>query len=397
MAALLLGGMLGEGLSLGGVAFCVIIGVLILLACACFMGAQSAKSGLPSTVASANGLGVRGARCIPALLISIASVGWFGVQAAAYGASFSVMVEEALGVSLPAWASTLFWGFGIGIFAMQGYRALLHFYCITAPALFAVVVYTLIQTVFVSETPVLLAWRPAEPMSYIKGITLVVGSWAMGAYVVGDYCRYAKSPRTAVLGISAGIIVMPVMVLAGAAFRIVTGTSDIAVILNGIGYPAMALIFLILSAWAVNVMNAYFGGIALSVLLGFEEKRLKLSSLLIACIGTVLGAAGILLRFMDFLSILSSLAPPLIGTLAGVAITGLPGRGRKGEPGIPGKFAGRAVRPGFHIPGIVAYALGAFTAWLSAGALPFFIPPLNGILAAAAVYVILEKLFPLRN
>jgi hypothetical protein len=35
---LMVGGMLGEGLSLGGVVFCAFGGTLILLVCACFAG-----------------------------------------------------------------------------------------------------------------------------------------------------------------------------------------------------------------------------------------------------------------------------------------------------------------------------------------------------------------------
>jgi cytosine permease len=341
--ALTVGGMLGEGLSLGGVAFCALAGTLILLACAGFMGAQSSKSGLPSTVVSAEGMGVRGARFVPAMLITITGIGWFGVQAAACGASFSSMAAEALGVSVPAWAATLFWGLVIGSFAIQGYRVLGQFYYITVPVISVVVVYTVIHTMSFSgagSVAALLAWRPAEPMPYATGVTLVVGIWAMGAYTVGDYCRYAKTPRDAVLGSSAGIIAIPAMFLIGAIFRIVTGSADIAAILNGMGYPAVALVFLILSTWAINVINAYHGGIALSVLLGFEEKRLRLTIGLTVIIGTALGAAGILSWFTDFLSLLSSFVPPLIGVLAGVKIARLLGHGKKG--GNPAIHSNRA-------------------------------------------------------
>jgi predicted PurR-regulated permease PerM len=51
------------------------------------------------------------------------------------------------------------------------------------------------------------------------------------------------------------------------------------------------------------------------------------------------------------------------------------------------------MKPGFHIPGIIAYSAGALAAWLTTAAVPFFIPPLNGIITAAAVYVILEIIF----
>jgi hypothetical protein len=48
------------------------------------------------------------------------------------------------------------------------------------------------------------------------------------------------------------------------------------------------------------------------------------------------------------------------------------------------------MKPGFHIPGIIAYALGALAAWLTTAVVPFFIPPLNGIITAAIVYVVLD-------
>jgi hypothetical protein len=47
--------------------------------------------------------------------------------------------------------------------------------------------------------------------------------------------------------------------------------------------------------------------------------------------------------------------------------------------------------PGFHLPGIVAYAAGALTAWFTGTVCPFFIPALNGIAIAAAVYVLLTN------
>jgi cytosine permease len=397
VAALMVGGILSEGLSLVELGFCVLAGGLILLGCAWFMGARSAASGLPSTVLSAEALGHRGARYIPALLISVASIGWFGVQAGAHGASFSAMAAKILGLPVPAWAATIFLGLVVGLSAMRGYRVLRFFYYICVPALSLVVAYALVHTVFFSESgsaALLSAWRPARPISYVRAIAITVGAWAMGAYVVGDYCRYAETPRKAALGISAGMIAMPIIFVSGAVFRIVTGSSDITAVLDDMGYPAISLIYLVMSAWSINVMNAYFGGIALATLLGLEERHLKLTTALTGLIGTVLGAAGILSIYTDFLSLLSSLTPPVIGTLMGSAIArSLARRGNTGEGSGVAAVEGPA-NSGFHLPGIIAYGAGALTAWLTTAALPFFIPPLNGIIAAAAAYILLEKFLP---
>jgi cytosine permease len=388
--ALMVGGMLGAGLSLAGVAFCTAAGGLILLVCVCFVGTQCSESGLPSTITSADALGVRGARFIPALLITITGIGWFGVQAAICGTSFSLMAADMLGISVPAWGATIFWGLVMSFSAMYGYPVLKHLYYIMTPVLFLILIYMVIRMVFsdAGSAAALFAWRPAKPMPYVTGITLVVGDWAMGAFTSGDYCRYAKRGRAAILGLSAGLIpVIPVVFLGGAIFRIAAGNADITAVLNGMGFPAISLIFLIFAAWALNMMNAYSGGIALSVLLGFEEKRLKLSTALTGIAGTVLGAAGILSLFTNFLGLLSSFVPPAIGILMGAKLADLLIRGGiKESPPFPEE----GITGGFHLPGIIAYGAGALSAWLTTAVIPLFIPPLNGIIAAMAVYVILE-------
>jgi cytosine permease len=271
--------------------------------------------------------------------------------------------------------------------AMYGYRVLKFLYHIIVPVLFVVLVCMLIYLLFFSKTGFtsIFAWRPERPISYLTGITLVVGAWAMGAFTVGDYCRYGKSLRGTALGIFIGlIIVVPVVFMGGALFFILMGQADITVILNGLGFPAVALIFLILGAWNLNMVNAYSGGIVLSVLLNFPEKRLKFCTALTGILGTVLGVAGILSWFTGFLSLLSSLVPPVIGALMGVKMADMLKRRKNGQ------MKGVRIKPGFHIPGVIAYGCGAFTAWLTTGIVPFFIPPLDGIITAAAVYVMLD-------
>jgi cytosine permease len=344
--ALMVGGMLGKGLPLPGIIVCVIAGGLILLGCACFMGVRSCRTGLPATIVSAEGLGVSGARCISALLISITSAGWFGIQAAVCGTSFSVMVEENLGICIPVWSAVFFWGAVMTVSAINGYRILKFLYHTIAPVLFFVLVFTIIRVVFFSRTgspAALLAWRPARPISYVTGTTLVVGYWAMGSFTAGDYCRYGKSPRGTALGIFISIIaVLPVSFIGGAIFFILMGTSDMTAILTGMGFPAVALISLILASWTLNMINAYSGGIALSVLLGLTVKRVKLNTVLMGILGTALGVAGILSLFTDFLGLLSSFVPPITGVLIGARIMDMLKRWRrkKTQPEIPGKSIG---------------------------------------------------------
>jgi cytosine permease len=346
-------------------------------------------------------MGVLGARFVTALLLSITSVGWFGVQAAACGASFSVMTADILGISLPPWAATVLWGLVMTITAMLGFRALSFLSYIMVPVLILTLAYTL-YTVISSGNggmAALSAYRPASPMSLGAGISVAVGAWAMGACTTGDWCRYAKDRRGLILSLFLGVALKgSVVFFSGAVFRVATGNADISALLAGMGLPAMALVTLILSAWTTNMMNAYSGSLAVSVLLGLEEKRFRLTAAITGLTGTILGAAGILAPYLGFLGLLSSLVPPIAGVIIGAWLVRII-RNRGTAKTDPEAFApakipeGFALRPGFHLPGLVAYGLGAFTAWLTGSAAPFFIPPVNGIIAAMAVYMVLEKIW----
>ncbi|MDR1930300.1 MAG: cytosine permease [Treponema sp.] len=405
LPAFFIGGMLSGGLSLGGVAFCLITGFFILFVLGALVGIQSCDTGLPSAAISAEGLGVLGARFVTALLLSVTSVGWFGVQAAACGTSFGVMTTEILGIAVPAWAGTVFWGLVMTFTATLGFRALSFLSYIMVPVLLLTLSYAL-YAVFASGTggmAALLAHRPSSPISLGAGISVAVGAWAMGACTTGDWCRYAKDRKGLILSLFIGVVVKGFVVFfAGAIFSVAAGKADISALLAGMGLPAMALVTLVLSAWTTNMMNAYSGSIAVSVLLGIEEKRFRLTAAITGITGTALGAAGILAPYLGFLGLLSSLVPPVAGVIIAAYLARILRRRRAAKqdlkapspPGVPAELPeGFILRPGFHPPGLAAYGFGALTAWLSGGVLPFFIPPVNGILAAVAVYLVLDSLY----
>jgi cytosine permease len=87
--------------------------------------------------------------------------------------------------------------------------------------------------------------------------------------------------------------------------------------------------------------------LAISNFLGLTEAKFKLTTAIAGATGTVLAALGILDRFTTFL-------------------------------------------------GIIAFAIGAGLAYLTANVIPFFIAPINGIVASIAAYIILIKIIPVR-
>jgi cytosine permease len=173
LSGLMMGSLLIEGLSFAGLVLCVVVGGGILLICTVFMGMRSCRTGLPSTALSAEGLGVRGA--------------------------------------------ALFFGAIMTLSAVYGYRAVKYLFSVVEPILFAVLLFLLIRGLLSPEVGTALsAWRPIRPMSYIQGITMVVSLWIMGAFISGDFARYAKTPREAATALVAGLApVIPATLLSG--------------------------------------------------------------------------------------------------------------------------------------------------------------------------------------
>ena len=110
-----------------------------------------------------------------------------------------------------------------------------------------------------------------------------------------------------------------------------------------------------------------------------------------------MAAVGILNSIQGFLSLLSAIVPALMGTM--IADYWIIGKGRVEH---------FQEREGFYFPGMVSFVLGALVACMTGGTfasipflaflnLPFFIGPINGIVVAMMVYILLEKAFGKKN
>ncbi len=390
--ALMIGGMLGAGLSLGAAALAIIIGYALICVFMSFMGMHACDTGLPTAVMAGGALGEKGAKYIISTILAISCVGWFGIQAAVCGSSFSSMLEGMTGVSIPVWISSVVWGVIMLLTACFRFSGLKWLNKIAVPLLGIVLIYALIYNLVSGNGSALIGYEPSAPIGLISGISLTVGSFVVAAAISGDYCRFAKNRKdvvkSSVLGVlPAGLVVL----MLGGILAICTGSYDISVFLSASGLPLIGLIALVLATWTTNVSNAYSGGLALSVLLGQDEKKSRITTAVSGLIGTILAAAGILNSIQGFLSLLSAIVPAVMGVM--IADYWLL---RKGNVA---KFE---IRRGFYAPGIIAFAVGAFIACMTGGTFasipalsslnfPFFIGSVNGIVVALVLYVIIEK------
>ncbi len=392
--ALMIGGMLGAGLSLGSCVLAILVGYALICVFMSFMGMEGCDTGLPTAVMASCALGEKGAKYIISTILAISCIGWFGIQAAVCGASFSSMFGDMTGIAIPAWLSSVVWGIIMLLTACFRFAGLKWLNKIAVPLLGIVLAYTLIYTLVNNGTDALSGYVPTAPMSFVSAVSATVGSFVVAAAISGDYCRFARSRSDVVKSSVVGVLPAGLAILMiGAILAICTGTYDISVVLASSGLPLVGLIALILATWTTNVSNAYSGGLSLSVLLGQDEKKSQLTTAISGIVGTILAAVGILNSTQGFLSLLSAIVPALMGTM--IADYWIMGKG---------KVEHFRQREGFYAPGVISFLLGALVACITGGTfasipflaflnLPFFIGPINGIVVAMVVYILLEKAF----
>lgn len=376
---LMIGGVIGTGLSLGEVVLAVLAGYGIVCIYMCLVGIESCDTGMPTVSMASSVLGKKGAQFIISLMLAIACVGWFGIQSAVCGESFSVMIGGITGFEIPSWISSIFWGIVMLLTAVYGYNGLKILNFIAVPALVIVLVYSMILAFSSGGLETVMSFVPASRMSFISAVSMVVASFALGGVISGDYSRYARSRKDVVKSTVLGVFPSGmVMMLIGAILSIVTGQYDISLVLAAVGVPALGLVALVLATWTTNVTNAYSGGLAVSNLFNGGEDKFRISCAVAGLIGTVLAAVGLLSKFEFFLNILSALIPPIAGVM--IASYWIVGKGRKEN---------LVQKEGWYLPGIIAFAVGALVAYITGNIAVFFIGPVNGIVVSMVVYIIL--------
>lgn len=378
---LMIGGVLGTGLSLVQVVLAVLVGYGIVCAYMCLVGMESCDTGLPTVSMASGVLGTKGAQFIISLMLAIACIGWFGIQSAVCGESFSTMVSSMSGIDIPVWASSIFWGIVMLLTAAYGYKGLKILNYVAVPALVIVLAYAMILAFLSGGLEAVVSFQPTSRMGFIPAVSMVVASFALGGVISGDYSRYAKSRGDVVRSTLLGVFPSGmVMMLIGSTLSIVTGQYDVSLVLAAVGVPALGLVALVLATWTTNVTNAYSGGLSMSNLFGFGEDRFRITTVIAGAIGTVLAAVGLLSRFEAFLNILSALIPPIAGVMIGSYW--IVGKGRREN---------LVEKEGWYWPGIVAFAIGAVVAYITGNVAPVLIGPVNGIVVSMLLIVVFEK------
>lgn len=372
------GGTLGNALPLSDLIVAIVIGNFLLGIYAAALAYIACRSGLNSVLMARFCFGEIGSKLSDAIL-GLTQVGWY-----AWGtATIAIVLVKT--TALPATLETplmILFGFAFCITAMVGYKGLdwLSRFAVPAMMLFILVsLYT--GMVDVGGFAGLAEQTPTDSMTFTAAITVIFGTFVSGGTQATNWSRFARTPKIAVIAtLVAFFLGNGLMILTGALGALIYHQADIVDVMLAQGFAVLAVLMLFLNIWTTQDNTIYNFAVAGCNLLRTDKRRLV--TIGGAAVGTVLAVAGMYNLLIPFLVLLGTFIPPLGGVI--MADFWIYHRGS-----YP-KLATSKL-PAFNWRGLSAYAVGSAAAYASP-----LLPPLVGIVGAAACYALLHKL-NLRN
>lgn len=314
IGAFLLGGTIGAGLNLTQSIVAILVGSLLITIVAALCGIIGATTGLSTAMITRFAFGARGSYVV-AMILALGSYGWFGVQTGLFGDTALEILRPLGGGGIPVSLLVFVGGLLMTATAVFGYKAIEKLSVLVVPTL-AILMFASLALVLRDQSwsSLVQSTPPGEPLSLGVAISLVAGSFMVGAVVAPDISRYARRPIYAVLAAVLGFQVgYAVIVIVGSILAQATGEANIVNIMLGLGWGIIAFLVLAGAQWTTNDNNLYSAALAFSVVF----RRLPKWQLTTAAgvLGTLLAMVGIYDQFIPWLTVLSALVPPIGGVL----------------------------------------------------------------------------------
>ncbi len=312
ITGLLTGGALGAGLKLWPDLFWYsTLGNLINFGIGALVGIIAWRTGCNSALLFRAIYGKAGAY-IPVVFVALLTIGWQGIVV---GASAQVWTQSPGTVIF--YAAAIFAGLLHTFTTLYGVKGLEKVGVPSMLVLVAVGLYAIWLNVDKAggTGPLMeLSARTAAatPLSGLEAINLVVGSWIVGAVVMAEYVRFSRSMFTAI-AIPFVVLVIDQWFLhtVGALGSVVSGSADFTAYMTSIGgwIGIFAIIGMTLALWTTGDTNLYLPSVQTASLF---RKPKRVMVLVCGLLGTVLGL-GIYARFLDWINLLATVVPPVIG------------------------------------------------------------------------------------
>lgn len=330
---------------------------------------------------------------IPVMIIAILLIGWQGIVVGAFGSAWAGNTDSTTFYMVAIFAGLLF-----TITTYFGVKGLEY---VSMPAV-AVLVLVGLYAAWLNidraggwtgflELSAATAADSQEPLSPLRAVNLVIGSWIVGAIVMAEYTRFARRAWVAIaIPFIVLIIAQWFLQIVGALGGVVSGTFDFTAYLRTEGALLMyvGIVGMSLALWTTGDANLYLPVIQTSAV--FRRPQ-RVMTLICGLIGTVVGL-GIYQRFGQWIELLASVVPPLIGPV--IAHYYFVMRLRFSESQLEHAVA-------WNPAAVIAYLVGAGTALLNANDILIspetIVPALSGLVASMAAYLLAYALLPTKR
>lgn len=313
--SLLVGNTLISGMSLPMALFVAFVGYFIVVTIMILQGIQSSDLGKPTVHVAGQVFGKKGSRTMLSIILAIACLGWFGIQANVCGAALANLLAK-YDLNIPVPLASFISGLVMVVSAIYGIKVLRVLSYIAVPLLVIISIVGLVQTLTGDQLQAIQNYKPKGDMSFMDGLAVTMGSFALGAVIAGDYSQFSKKRSDVFKAAIFGIIPSGVLMIGvGAVLTIAYQTSDITAVFLNIATPFIGGVVLILATWKTNLVNAISGGIALINVFNISKEKEKIAVGIAGTVGTLLAVVGILNYFTPIMSILSAMIPPVAGVM----------------------------------------------------------------------------------
>jgi len=388
------GGALGYGLNFVDSVIAVFSASTILAIIGSLTGFISAKSGGSTYLNWRYGFGRIPSGILSVALIMVTTgIGWYAVETWLGGIVISEMFPT--GPLHDIVFDSLWFGALMILISFIGYRALTFITYIAFPQhVWLLIVGFLIALSIAGGTLTggfshLLMIQPLHPYSIFTGITAAVGLYIAGGLIAGDYARYSKNGKVAVISWTAHMYIFyPILILGGVALVLVTGTYLVTQAMLDVGMGIAVLLIIILGQLVINGVNLYSGSLSLVNLIRMKRAT---SAIINGIIGTGIAvwigitSGSSITPFETFIGFLGSLLPAAGGVV--IADYFIEKRYIKGIKEYKNRYDFTHVGkyPEININGLISFTLGAITGIF----LNWGIAAINAILVSFIAYVVI--------
>jgi cytosine permease len=289
------------------------LGSLVIFTIGGVIGMIGARTRMSSYLLVRLAFGDTGAGLVN-IAFAISLLGWFGVNinlfTQALGRLSAVMFDQPL----PELFMASFAGLCMTITTLVGFRAINWLSTAMVPVLAFVTVWLIASALGEKNFSAVMTSQVEQSLTIGGGVSAIVGAIIVGAIILPDITRFARSSSAAVGTAFFAYVPVQLFVMGAASLAAVQAPdAEFLDILIDLGLGLGAIIIVIAGSWALNSLNLY--STVLSVKATFPKVNRTGLTIALGVLGVGFAMMNILDSFIDFLIYLSAVFVPVAGVL----------------------------------------------------------------------------------